>query len=146
MPIPTVSSPVAVVMIIPVFLPVLAGIVSNVILGFVFAVLFVISLRVAPPAAEPMRVIAQQGLLLNCLLAIFNLLPIPPLDGHWVALRLLPPNLAHAYARVGFAGILVIFLLLMIPAVNQTLVQKPTLFLATALLGLAGLPFGVSGL
>ena len=123
-----------------------AGPVSNILLGFVFAVLFVISLRITPPAAEPMRVIAQQGLLLNCLLAIFNLLPIPPLDGHWVALRLLPPNLARAYAHVGFAGILVIFLLLMIPAVNQTLVQRPTLALATALLGLAGLPFGVSGL
>jgi Zn-dependent protease len=122
----------------------LAGIVSNILLGFVFAVAFVISLRVPPPAAEPMRVIAQQGLILNCLLAIFNLLPIPPLDGHWVALRLLPPNLARAYAHIGFFGIIVIFLLLMIPAVNQALVQQPTLFLATALLHLAGLPFGAA--
>jgi len=121
-----------------------AGPVSNILLGFVFAVVFVVSLRVAPPAQEPMRVIAEQGLLLNCLLAIFNLLPIPPLDGHWVALRLLPPHLARAYAQVGFFGIIVIFLLLMIPVVNQTLVQKPTLFLATALLHLAGVPFGAA--
>ena len=91
-----------------------------------------------------MRVIAQQGLILNCLLAIFNLLPIPPLDGHWVALRLLPPNLARAYAHVGFFGIIVIFLLLMIPIVNQTLVQQPTLFLAESLVRLAGLPFGAT--
>jgi hypothetical protein len=56
----------------------------------------------------------------------------------------LPPNLARAYAQVGFAGIIVIFLLLMIPAVNQALVQTPTLFLATALLHLAGVPFGAS--
>jgi Zn-dependent protease len=121
-----------------------AGPISNILLGFLFAVAFVISLHVPAPAQEPMRVIAQQGLILNCLLAIFNLLPIPPLDGHWVALRLLPPNLARAYAHVGFFGIIVIFLLLMIPIVNQTLVQQPTLFLAESLVRLAGLPFGAT--
>jgi len=122
----------------------MAGITSNVLLGFVFAVLYIVSFMVSPPVREPMGVIATEGLRLNCLLAIFNLLPIPPLDGHWVALRVLPPALAQAYARIGFMGIIVIFLLLMIPAVNYTLVQAPTIFLATLLLRLAALSFGVA--
>ena len=119
-----------------------AGPVSNVLLGFAFALVCVFATRMAPDVRDPMLLIGQKGLVLNSLLAIFNLLPIPPLDGHWVALRLLPPNLARAYAQIGFTGIILIFVLLMIPVVNYTLVQAPTLFLANALLQIAALPFG----
>ena len=117
-----------------------AGPVSNILLGYGFALLFSIGYRMEQSVQGPILLLAGQGVLLNCLLAIFNLLPIPPLDGHWVALRLLPPNAARAYSRIGFWGIILIFLLLMIPVVNETLVQRPRTFLALFLLQAAGVP------
>ena len=49
---------------------------------------------------------------LNCVLLVFNLLPIPPLDGHWIIMRFLPPGPRAAFAAIGPYGffILIIFL------------------------------------
>ncbi|HET6349116.1 MAG TPA: site-2 protease family protein [Candidatus Krumholzibacteria bacterium] len=48
----------------------------------------------------------------NCVLALFNLMPIPPLDGHWILMRYLPPGPREALASVGRWGFLVLILLL----------------------------------
>lgn len=50
---------------------------------------------------------------INLLLAIFNLIPIPPLDGSKVASLLLPKNLANAYLSLGSIGFFIIFFLLL---------------------------------
>ncbi len=47
---------------------------------------------------------------LNVFLAIFNLIPIPPLDGSKILPLLLPPRYALAFERIGFSGILLILL------------------------------------
>ncbi len=51
----------------------------------------------------------------NLLLAIFNLIPIPPLDGSKVFTLLLPEREANAYMSMGNMGMLILFLLLMFP-------------------------------
>ena len=117
-----------------------AGPVSNLLLAYVFALAFSVAYRLAHGMAGPLLLITVRAVTLNCLLAIFNLLPIPPLDGHWLALRFLPPSAARAYARIGFFGILIIFLLLLIPGVSETLVQRPMLTLAEFLFRAAGVP------
>jgi len=48
----------------------------------------------------------------NCVLALFNLIPIPPLDGHWILMRYLPAGPREALASVGRWGFLVLMLLL----------------------------------
>jgi len=61
-----------------------------------------LALRVMPgPAggsgldvATPLNLIATEALLLNVLLAVFNMLPIPPLDGGQILMALLPPRIA----------------------------------------------------
>jgi len=61
--------------------------------------------------AEPMAVLqrmAVMGIFVNMILVVFNLLPIPPLDGSHVVKYLLPPPLALAYQRVAGAGILIL--------------------------------------
>jgi Zn-dependent protease len=51
-------------------------------------------------------------LLINIALALFNCIPIPPLDGHWVLYGLLPDNAASALERVGSYGFLIIYALM----------------------------------
>jgi Zn-dependent protease len=50
---------------------------------------------------------------LNLLLAIFNLIPIPPLDGSKIFSLLLPEGLANAFLSLGSIGIFIIFFLLL---------------------------------
>jgi Zn-dependent protease len=73
------------------------------------------------PTAEitnVMQAITQQFLLYfmlcNIVLGLFNLLPIPPLDGGRIAVGLLPLALANAWARLEKAGILVVLLVVFI--------------------------------
>ena len=50
---------------------------------------------------------------LNILLAVFNLLPIPPLDGSKVLPLFLPPRAILAIEKVGFLGVIIILALLL---------------------------------
>jgi len=52
---------------------------------------------------------------LNLLLAIFNLLPIPPLDGSKIFALILPEKEARTYLSLGSIGFFIIFFLLMFP-------------------------------
>lgn len=52
---------------------------------------------------------------LNLLLAIFNLIPIPPLDGSKVFALILPEKEARTYLALGSIGIFIIFFLLLSP-------------------------------
>ena len=64
------------------------------------------------------QVIVQQFLiyfmLSNIVLGLFNLLPIPPLDGGRIAVGLLPLQLARIWARLERAGILIVLLVVFI--------------------------------
>ena len=54
-------------------------------------------------------------LILNVLLGVFNMLPIPPLDGSRVLAGLLPRNLAREYAKIEPWGFGILMLLVMAP-------------------------------
>ena len=75
---------------------------------------------VIPMADDPsgMQAIVQQFLiyfmLSNIVLGLFNLLPIPPLDGGRIAVGLLPLGLARIWARLEKAGILIVLLVVFI--------------------------------
>lgn len=52
------------------------------------------------------------GVYLNIVLAVFNMLPIPPLDGSHVLASMLPDRVSNQYRNIGFFGIFVIILLM----------------------------------
>lgn len=61
------------------------------------------------------------GVRLNLLLAIFNLIPIPPLDGSKIFALILPEKEANTYLSIGGIGIFILFFLLMFPIAGFSL-------------------------
>jgi len=53
------------------------------------------------------------SVLINLLLAVFNLIPIPPLDGSQILSGLLPPEMAMRYGMIAPFGFIIIFFLLL---------------------------------
>lgn len=60
----------------------------------------------------PLHYIGQAGVLVNVALGIFNLIPIPPLDGSKIVAGLLPRDMAISFMRVERFGFLIVILLL----------------------------------
>ena len=88
-----------------------AGPFSNILLGLLAAVIFGVLLRLAPEVVSPGaagRAMLIRFMLVNAGLAIFNLLPIPPLDGSHVAEHLVPVRHREAWARFAAIGPLVL--------------------------------------
>lgn len=104
----------------------LAGPGINLVQALLWAVLFHV-LRAAGVTEPFFLVMCAAGVLVNFVMAAFNLFPIPPLDGGRVLVGLLPPRQAYALARIepwGFFIVmaLVIFRIIstywMLPLVN----------------------------
>jgi len=93
----------------------LAGPVTNVLLA-VFLSLF-LHLNLLPVVAS----ILKSGIIVNLVLAIFNLIPIPPLDGSRFVMGVLPYSLARVYARLERYGIIIVFLLLYFGVLNSVI-------------------------
>jgi len=93
-----------------------AGPLSNILLafafGFVWAPLTMISLQTSAFLSVA-RFICFLGVKINIILALFNLIPIPPLDGSNVVSYLLPYPLSLRYRKIARYGILVILILIL---------------------------------
>ena len=122
----------------------LAGIVSHLILAVLFTLLLgVLQFMGARVGYGGIISVLSQaayfGLYINLILAFFNLIPIPPLDGSHVVYHLLPKDLRARYREFGRYGIGVIMLLLFVLPQGFSLLMAPVEFLVNLAMTFVGL-------
>jgi len=111
-----------------------AGPIANVVLAILFGLPFKLGLVAAgSPLARPLFVIV----FINAVLAVFNLIPVPPLDGSKIMIGLLPGQLGLAYARLQAYGVLILIALISF-RITDLLVLPPLLWLVQLATGLGG--------
>lgn len=116
-----------------------AGILANFSLAILAAIIF--HILNALPQTFPFLVgeLLRFTVLINLVLGIFNLFPIPPLDGSKILLSQLPYKLAKSYARIEPYGILILLILLMVPFGRASLLQTILGFFLNFFLKILGL-------
>jgi Zn-dependent protease len=116
-----------------------AGPFSNFVLAMVAAIPFRMGWLVALPTSisTGVRDILVNFMLINLTLAVFNMLPIPPLDGSRVLAALMPRSWARrldSLEAMGGGILMVVLLVLMASGMLSRVVSPVVLFLAKALL------------
>ncbi len=122
----------------------LAGIASNLILAAISTVLVVVMVKLETGTGSSvfgtLAAAAGFGVLINLILAFFNLIPIPPLDGSHVVYHLLPRSLGERYREFGRYGLLaLVALFIFAPDFVWLVVLRPVELLmgaANAFIGL----------
>jgi len=98
-----------------------AGPAANLILVVISVLILKLVVMFAPNAALLMQVFVY-AIMINLLLALFNLMPIPPLDGSKIVARFLPVETANKYMRFERYGMLLVIVLILIGAFEKIIV------------------------
>ena len=82
-------------------------------IGWLFVMIIAINMNI-----QVLIEMGRVGILVNCVLAVFNLLPIPPLDGSRVISALLPNRLSYQYNQLEQYGLYILLGLMFLGGFN----------------------------
>ena len=91
-----------------------AGPAMNFVLAWLGALCLHLTATLSGPAAEIVEQMLELFMLSNLVLGLFNLLPMPPLDGGRIVVGILPEPLAMVWARLERAGIVLVLLVVFV--------------------------------
>ena len=116
----------------------LAGVTTNLVIAIlcvplIILVHFVGKIPVLSAPASIFQLMLLFGIQLNVVLAAFNLIPLPPLDGSHVMKYLLPPAWSLSYQRLGRYGLILLFILISFGRPVLLMWFKPAFALIAAL-------------
>lgn len=100
----------------------LAGPAANLFMALVWAALLKLAWEM--PVSDftvPLSEMSKLGVIINCVLMVLNLLPLPPLDGGRIAVSLLPYPLASKFAQLERWGFPILLLLLFTGILGQVM-------------------------
>lgn len=100
----------------------LAGPLSNLITAFVFTIILVFMVKLHMPLTEGLLVVFNLIIVYNINFAIFNMLPIPPLDGSHILRNLLPYEMARAYEQLERYSFIFLIIILATPILGYIFV------------------------
>jgi len=117
----------------------LAGPLTNLLLAFASVLLLWIAIQLPSFAswfAKPLALMAQASIIINVVLFVINLIPLPPLDGGRIATGLLPGPLAYKFSLIEPYGFFILIALLML-GIFQSVLGPIIAGLSNALMNLA---------
>ena len=100
----------------------LAGPASNLITSFVALIVLVLFVKMKLPISDGLLVVFNLIIIYNINFAIFNMLPIPPLDGSHILRNLLPYDLARAYAQLERYSFIFLIIIIATPVLSYVFV------------------------
>jgi Zn-dependent protease len=116
-----------------------AGPITNVALAIISSILLKITLffgnqlqffSMGNAVMEPLVLMFIQSIRINVILAAFNLLPIPPLDGGRVLVGFLPHEQAMSYSKIEPYGFMILFILIFTGIAGYFVIPLANLFMA----------------
>jgi Zn-dependent protease len=103
-----------------------AGPGANLVMATLWTIVYAAALGAGVADGTYLTLVCRAGIHFNLLLMIFNLLPIPPLDGGRVLAGLLPPRAAASFSRIEPFGFIIVLVLLLPPlAILGRLLDPP---------------------
>ena len=118
-----------------------AGPMANLVMALIWALIAKLGLMLTPTlpwVGVPLLLMGKIGILLNAILMVLNLLPLPPLDGGRVLVGLLPDHLGDIVARVEPYGMFILVGLMITGFLGQ-LIGPPISLLERLLVMLVGI-------
>jgi Zn-dependent protease len=119
----------------------LAGPLANLLMALLWVMVMKISLALPPSMAmvvRPLLYMGGAGIMINLVLMILNLIPIPPLDGSRIVSSFLPDKVSWRYNQLEQYGLLIL-LVLLASGLLSSIIGPPLNLMQSMIFKLAGL-------